>query len=399
MTSTGNYDNLIQEFDLNQFLTQNKHLDAEVYLLRHKGNTNQLIWLLAEQLKTYPKAVHKLPDFVKHHCWFTSKSYEQASSESSALFKIKRFTGNKMLDLSGGLGVDDWAFSKTFNEVISLDPDEFLNQLVRHNYKLLGTQNIQRIDTTAEDYLSKTNDLSFDLVYLDADRRPDAKRSWLLHLVQPNYLELAPVLTKMTKQILLKVSPMVDITYLKETIQGIKEIWVLGDTKEVKEVLVLIEPNYTGSVQTEAIIMQDQGDLSFVGNEEKIPQTSNQVTGEYFFEPHPCIIKAGQSKAYANSLGLNQIAAESAFYLGNINPESFMGRAFKVIYAFEFTKSATKDYLKQTQLTQANITRRNFILSVDEIKRLFKIKDGGDNYLFFTTDALGKKMCIHAVKC
>lgn len=399
MNSTGNFDNLVQDFDLNQFLTQNKHLDAESYLLRHKGNTNQLNWLLAEQLKIYPKASHKLPEFVKHHCWFTSKSYEQSSSESSAIFKSKRFSGQTLLDLSGGLGVDDWAFSRTFKQVISLDPNAELNQLVRINNQNLGIKNIQRIDTKAEDYMPEAQKHLFDLVYLDADRRPDEKRAWFLEQVQPNYLELASPLHKICKQILLKVSPMVDLTYLKESIQHLKEIWVLGDSKEVKEVLVLIEPNYEGSVRTEAIELKTNGEFdSFLYEPKQEEQSTNPIQANYFFEPHPVIIKAGLSKIYATSIGLNQIAPESAFYLGANLPSSFMGRAFRILAKEDFSKATLKEYLKRHKLKQANVTRRNFILSTDDIRKQFKLKDGGEEYLFFTEDAAGKRIFVHAQK-
>jgi len=364
---------LVQDFDLNQFLTQNKHLDAESYLLRHKGNTNQLNWLLAEQLKIYPKASYKLPEFVKHHCWFTSKSYEQSSSESSAIFKCKRFSGQTLLDLSGGLGVI--------------------------NNQKLGIKNILRIDTKAEDNMPEAEKHLFDLVYLDADRRPDEKRAWFLEQVQPNYLELASPLNKISKEILLKVSPMVDLTYLKESIQHLKEIWVLGDSKEVKEVLVLIEPNYEGSVRTEAIELKTNGEFdSFLYEPKQEEPSTNPVQANYFFEPHPVIIKAGLSKIYARSIGLNQIAPESAFYLGANLPNSFLGRAFRILAKEDFSKATLKEYLKRNKLTQANVTRRNFILSTDDIRKQFKLKDGGEEYLFFTEDATGKRIFIHAQK-
>lgn len=399
MNSTGNFDNLVQDFDLNQFLTQNKHLDAESYLLRHKGNTNQLNWLLAEQLKIYPKASHKLPQFVKHHCWFTSKSYEQSSSESSAIFKSTRFKGGKLLDLSGGLGVDDWAFSKTFELIISLDPNTELNQMVRWNNHLLGVQHIERLDKTAEEFMAEVQDHFFDLVYLDADRRPEEKRSWFLDQVQPNYLELAAPLHKIGKQILLKVSPMVDLSYLKESIQHLKEIWVLGDAKEVKEVLALVEPGYQGLVQTEAIIWNNPNNyLSYTPALKTADDRHSQEELVYFFEPHPAVIKAGLSKIYATSIGLNQIAPESAFYLGATLPSSFMGRAFRILAKEDFSKATLKEYIKRHKIIQANVTRRNFILSTDEIRKQFKLKEGGADYLFFTEDAAGKRIFIHAQK-
>ena len=87
MNLTPNLSELLSNFDLGLFLTQNKHLKAEKFLLDSKDNTKELNTLLAQQLLVYPKADNKLPTFTKHNCWFTSKSFEQASSEETAFFK------------------------------------------------------------------------------------------------------------------------------------------------------------------------------------------------------------------------------------------------------------------------------------------------------------------------
>jgi hypothetical protein len=396
---TSNIGELVQSYDLCVFLTQNKQIDASSYLLGNKGNTNELNWLLAEQLKVYPKALHKLPHFVKHHCWFTSKSYEQASGEASAIFKSSLFMGTNMLDLSGGLGVDDWAFSPKFDNIISLDPNITLNILVRENFKKLGINNILRLDQTAEAYLLAPLAPQFDLIYLDADRRPNESRNFFLDQGTPNFLAIQNTCLKLGKKVLLKLSPMVDISYLKKVLLGIEKILVIGNKLEVKELLVVLSRNYVGETIEEAVILKEAGpNLFFSPDSAALPATKTSSKALYFFEPHPSIIKAGLVSSYANHCGLNLLAPQSAFYTGEIIPANFMGRAFELVQAFEFTKSNLQQYLKNNGLVQANITKRNFKQSTDEIRKAFKIKEGGKDYLFFSTLSNDVRMVYHCQK-
>ncbi len=399
MNTTSSIRQLLQTFDLEGFLTQNKQMDANIFLLAHKSNKNDLNWLLAEQIKLYPKAINKLPHFVKNHCWFTSKSYEQASGEASAQFKASLLKGRNLLDLSGGLGVDDWAFSQNFDNVISLDPDISLNDIVRENFHRLQRKNIERISISAEEYLLNTQE-KFDLIYLDADRRPAQGKSYFLSNDAPNFLEIQDTCFSLTSKILLKLSPMADLHYLQETLSHIEKIIVVGDKKEVKEVLVLLNSSNESKPIIESVLLLEGEENRHFSSKNDIKLGISQVDSEagFFFEPHVVIIKAQLSLNYANACGLNQLAINSSFYIGKHLPANFMGRSFEIIKAFEFSKSVFIQYLKSAQLDQANITKRNFVLSVEEIRKAYKIKEGGKDYLFFSTLSDGTRMVYHCIK-
>ncbi|MDP1727605.1 MAG: hypothetical protein Q8M15_12545 [Bacteroidota bacterium] len=398
MNQTNKISSLLSNFNLVDFIAKNKHTTASEYILGYKGNQNKLNWYLAEQLIIYPKAKHKIPAFVQKYCWFTQKSYEQASSQLSAIYKSKLISGKTCLDLSGGLGVDDWAFSQTFDKVISLDPDLELNEMVRFNFEKLEIKNCERLDSTAEKYLENCKDM-FDLIYLDADRRITGKRSFQLSDGAPNYEELAPKINALGRNILLKLSPLADIHYLIKNLSPIKTIIVISVQQEVKEILVLLEPGNLTYVNIKAVDIDEKKDLqSFSGTPSQIIETPIVELPGFFFEPAPSVIKAGLSIAYANHLHLNQLAQNTAFYIG-LNPiKKFMGRQFTIVNSFEFSKSKFNNYLKTQQIQQANITRRNFNLSVEELRKSFKIKEGGDDYLFFGTLQNGTKMVYHCRK-
>ncbi|MCF8427644.1 MAG: hypothetical protein K9H61_08340 [Bacteroidia bacterium] len=399
MNTTSSFINLLLEIDLGDFLTQNKHQDATQFLLGHKDTKNELNRLLADQLKIYPKAKNKLPTFTENHCWFTSKSYEQASSESSALYKSGLIGGEILLDLSGGLGVDDWAFSKTFNQIITLDPNKELNELVRLNFKKLGLNQINRLDTTAEDYLKSQNIPKFDWIFLDADRRPNEKNQFLLEDGTPNILELKERCFELSDNILLKLSPMIDLVYLQNTLPEITKIWILGDKSEVKEILVVMKRNSLKTqIELEAVVLLDPIQSFATGSKANETNRLDLLQENYFYEPHNCIIKAGLTEEYSKYLGLKQIGKNSSFYTSSILLENFIGRSFQILEQFEFSKSKLKTYLSKKALVQANITKRNFPLSVDEIRKSYKIKEGGKDFLFFTTLQNGQKWVYHCRK-
>lgn len=397
MNITPNLSELLSNFDLGLFLTQNKHLKAEKFLLDSKDNTKELNTLLAQQLLVYPKADNKLPTFTKHNCWFTSKSFEQASSEETAFFKASLFSGGQMLDLSGGLGVDDWAFSNQFKNVISLDPDSFLNELVRENFKKLGVKNIIRIDSIAENYLEKTVEV-YDLIYLDADRRTEKGKAFFLDQGKPNYLAIKNLCAKVSSKVLLKLSPMIDLTYLKNTLPNLTKIWVLGDKSEVKEILAYIDFSKPTELETEVVIINNLG-KSIHFKDKSIEPISPKISNlNYFFEPHSCLIKGNLYKEYAATFSLQLLSAQSLYFTSKHLPNNFMGRAFETIQIIDFSKAKVKDYIEKYGIKNANISKKNFPIEVDEIKKIFKLKDGGEEYLFFSTNEKGLKVMFHCKK-
>jgi protein-L-isoaspartate O-methyltransferase len=156
---------LLEEFDLDSFFTQYRNVSANDFILKNKAKFLIDNYLLAEQLKLNNKLAYKIPTFHAANCWLTSKSFEQASGEKSALYKASLFSGKKLLDVCGGLGVDDWAFSSRFDSVVSIDIDSYLNVLVNHNFKCLNLDNVQRITADAYLFLQNTQE-KYDLVYI-----------------------------------------------------------------------------------------------------------------------------------------------------------------------------------------------------------------------------------------
>lgn len=391
------------EFDYkNLVINQLAKADLDKFILKiktkHLSEVNYN--LLFETLSNYRKACHKVPTLALNYCWLPAKSYEQASSELTAFYKSGIVKGAKVLDLCGGLGIDDMAFAHTFTEVVSLDINKELNQIANYNFKKIGLANIERSSLSAEDYLA-ANKTHFDLVYADADRRPgsDAKK-FIIEDCTPDIMVLLPLIKQHSNKLLLKLSPLVDLSYIRSKFSHIENIYVVAVQNEVKEVLVLISFGESVAASTIAVNIIDKQTIeSFEYKDDLTLNTlhsGNHAT--YFFEPNLAIIKAGLSSVYANYCGLKMLAENSHFFVGDKIPEGFMGRSFRVIKSMPFAKSTFKEYLKEKQLSKVNISKRNFPTTVAEIYKQFKLKEGGNDYLFFTQNAQNEKLFYHCEK-
>jgi hypothetical protein len=305
-----------------------------------------------------------------------------------------------MLDLCGGLGIDDIYFAKEFKKVISLDADNELNEIVRYNFKKLGINNIERLNYFAEDFL-KTNQQAYDLVYIDADRRPEANvKNFKLSECTPNIIELLPIIKRITNKVLLKLSPLVDISYCEKTFENLIEIDVVSVKNEVKEILLLLD-FVTTKKDVEIIatnIENYQVIKRFSARETNMLSINNMNETNYFFEPNASIIKAQLSKNYAAYCKLKMLAENSNFYIGNKLIENFIGRSFEIIYQSVFSKSDLRQYLKINNIQKANISKRNFPINEGEIAKQFKLKEGGNEYLFFTQNSANEKLFFHCRK-
>lgn len=402
-------------FDISSFISETTEYDSVQFALKHAGKYAFDAAFLADQLAIYPKAKIKLPTFTNVYALFTPQSYEQSSSENLARFKASLLSGISILDLSGGLGIDDWAFSKHFQKVVSIDIDGELNKVVRSNMAKLGIFNMERLDADAYAFVDKNTD-RFDWVYMDADRRTSDKRTYALADTEPNIFAIQDNVFSFTSNILLKVSPMLDIHALIDELKTVAAIWVVSAKNEVKEVLVHLKrdsqpsmPDAGSGIADAGYREQDQGgivihavDVTDTGNTQfELPYESLQTEptyandGLWFYEPALALIKSNLASAYLKQHHIAQVGKHSIYGVGNTQVNNFFGRSFQLYESFEFNKGRLKTYLANNGITKANISKRNFPMEVDEIKKLTGLKDGGEHYLFFTTDEQGLKRVFH----
>lgn len=346
---------------------------------------------IVEQIAAKKKAQSKLPEWFStgNILWPSAISMEQSSSEATAKYKASLVSGNSMVDLTGGFGVDTYYLSKQFADATHVEMNAQLHERVSHNFKVLGA-NISAVLGSAEEYLSQMKPV--DLVYIDPARRDEnARKVVFLEDYSPNVIEMLPELKAKAKQILIKVSPMLDIKKAIADLGSVSEVHVVALKNEVKELLFLIGAGPSHNPSIKAVNLGENDAFIFNYELEEAAQPEFSEALNFLYEPNAAILKAGAFKSIATDFGLQKLHVNSHLYTSRTLVEDFPGRSFKVLDELSMNK---KKLSKQLQSDQANITVRNYPMSVKEIRNKTGLKDGGDQFIFATTDMSGKKLLL-----
>ncbi len=357
--------------------------DPSKLILKGSSFLDITIQEIVEQIEAKKKCEKKLPTwFHAKNIYYPNKiNIEQTSSEITAKYKASLISGNSIIDITGGFGVDCFAFAEKFKEVTHCEINTELSAIAEHNFKILGIENIKTIAKSGMDYLYSA-DKTFDWVYTDPSRRNDEKgKVFLLEDCLPNIPQNLNVLFKFTDNILLKTSPVLDISSAVLELEYVKEIHIIAIQNEVKEVLYLLEKNYTGRLQFKTINLTKEKDQIFNFNliDE---EASYSFPLKYLYEPNATILKSGGFIEVSILLKINKLHKHSHLYTST-ELIDFPGRKFQILHNINYDK---RKLHKLIPGKKANITTRNFPETVAQIRKKTGLKEGGDMYLFFTTD-------------
>ncbi|WP_299336758.1 class I SAM-dependent methyltransferase [uncultured Psychroserpens sp.] len=377
----------------------NKNLDSEVSKLLLKGTDFEQVSTkeLIEQIEAKLKSKKKLPTwFGTENIYYPNKlNIEQTSSELAALHKSQLLSGNSIIDITGGFGVDCYYFSKQFKNVTHCEINETLSSIVKHNYKYLGVTNIHTITEDGLKYLS-SHDHTYDWIYIDPSRRHDSKgKVFFLKDCLPDVPSHLEDLFRYSHNIAVKTSPLLDLTVGLNELKYVKEIHIVAIKNEVKELLWILENGFNNDVIVKTVnIMENKKNVfSFQLNTEAIAKVTYGSPQNYLYEPNAAILKSGGFNSVSESLKLSKLHQHSHLYTSE-NLIEFPGRSFEVKSVIDYNKKN----LKVLNISKANVTTRNFPETVQQLRKKYRIKDGGNTYLFFTTNNFNEKIVIVCYK-
>jgi len=383
--------------DVQDFI--NTHLKSDISKLILKGSPfpNVSIQELAIQIKAKQKCEKKLPTwFSGADIYFPNKlNIEQTSSEITAKYKADLVgSGGELIDITGGFGVDSYYFAQQFKHVTHCETNSDLSEMASHNFKALEALNITTVSKSGLTYL-ENSDATYDWIYIDPSRRDkNAHKVFFLNQCTPNVGEYLDLFFSKSKNILIKLSPLLDISKTLSDLKYVKEIHCVAVKNEMKELLFILERNYTNPPKMATINIIYNEFQKYDYQIDKISNIKYDFTSNFIYEPNVAILKSGGFKHLSESFKLSKLHQNThLFTAGKLI--DFPGRRFKVLAVYNFDKKLIKS---KFQKTKANITTRNFPLSVNEIRKKFKINDGGDDYLFFITNLENKLKVIHCHK-
>lgn len=383
---------------IQSFIRAHDKADVAALALKKPPDPGWLYTEILAQIKSRQKAARKMEKWlgVAGVILPHADIIEQASSYATATYKASLLAIKTFIDLTGGSGADSFALS---GQGVVIEKDPHNASLLVHNAPLLASGNIRVIEGAAEDILPTLPPA--DLILLDPQRRNTGKRGiFRLEDGMPNILELLPVLQQKTRFVLLKTSPLLDIRKTLDDLPQTTAVHIVEWESECKEVLYLIDFTVTNPVpHLTATALDDDGKplktLSFSLSEEDECAERLSLPQAYLFEPGPAFLKAGAFKLMAERYGLSKLARHTHLYTGSQPCPDFPGRSFEVVQTLQARKDALKDALPAGK---ANLTIRNFPMSVEDLKKKLGLKDGGPDTLFACTLENDEKVLIHARK-
>lgn len=385
-------DSFILSASEKEFIQQNITKNSAELLLKYSHQ--ERFKFLVQQIVSRQKIKHKLPAFYSNFDLIFPKTLnlEQSSSEITADYKSQIISGNKMVDLTAGFGIDVFAFSKKVNSIIHVEPEKYLSEIVTFNYNILGIDNVSFINKTAEDFL-ENNEQQFDFVYLDPSRRKADRKTYLLEDYSPNMVDLQHKIFEKTNHILLKTSPLLDIKLCLSKLKGVKEVHVVSVKNDCKEILYLMENAFVEEPKICCINLYEKRiqKFEFKFSKEQNLQIIPNDLDSYIYEPNHSVLNAGAFKILTKRFGLSKLAVNTHLYSSEVINENFPGNVYKVLKTY-----SQKDFIKNKEdFNQLNVKIRNSRMTPERLSKILKINNGVNLFAFFYRDKNDiEKVCL-----
>ena len=354
--------------------------------------------LSMEQCSSEPTAQYKLNLAME---WTTLNSELSTQNCRRQQFKTQNSkfkTSTRMTDLTGGFGVDFSFTSCAFAAATYVERNEQLCHIVEHNLPLLGLDNATVVCADAVEYLSTVEPQT--MLFLDPARRDEhGAKTVMLADCTPDVVQLLPQLLEKSRFTMLKLSPMLDWHKAVDDLQGtVREVHIVSVGGECKELLLVLSTVVESELKVYCADLSTASDTSslFVytpGSSAPVANSKLKIQNSKFVhEPNASIMKAGCFDELAAAYGVSPVSRNSHLFLSDEPVEGFPGRSFVVERVTTMNKGELRKAL--VGIEKANIATRNFPLTVAELRKRLKIKDGGDVYIFATTTAEGEHLLL-----
>ncbi|MCB0803441.1 MAG: RsmD family RNA methyltransferase [Flavobacteriales bacterium] len=377
----------VEEFIL---LNLNKS-SAELSLILSKKPDLPKDYIL-NQINGRKKAKSKFPSLFDYPNFeFPSpKSVSQASSEFAAIYKASLYQGQKLADLSGGMGIDAFFFSKQFKHIDYVEQEPKLFKISQNNFKVLAATNIQCHLNNAHEFLLNSRS-SFDCIFVDPDRRASKTKAFKIEDCEPNLKTLLPLIWEKSKKCVVKLSPMLDIKQALKELPYCKKVHVVSVKNDCKELLFELEFGNKQEALISCVNIENNHiqTFDFKFSDEENCRIEFHDVQKYILDPNSSILKAGAFKVISKESKIYKLAQNTHLYTSESIIPNFNGRQFKIIEEIKLKKGTYKEI---------NVISKNYPLNTAQIKSKFKIKDGGMDFLIAFSDLKNQKRIFRCEK-
>lgn len=389
---------LISE-EVQKFIRENEQNDLLKLLLSMKSVHNVPMSVVVDQIKSRKKAKTKLASWYHQEgiIFPPPLSLEQSSSEITGQYKASLFSGSRLIDLTGGMGIDTSFFSKVFEQIKYVERQELLVEVFKHNCQVLGIENIAYLNGDGVTYLRDIEYDYYDVIFLDPARRDqDNQKVFAIESCEPDVVQLLPLLTEKAKNILIKLSPMLDIKHSLNHLKSVKEIHVVAVENECKELLFFVERGFEGEAKIKTVNIEkgEKQKFDFILAEEQSAESNTGLLGKFLYEPNVALLKAGAFKLPTDRFEIRKLDNHTHLYTSDEYVADFPGKSYRINKSYQPQKKAVKGNLKDQKIS---VKTRNYPESAEAVRKKYGLKDGDEKYVFFC-QVSGHKMVIECLK-
>lgn len=349
---------------------------------------------LAAQIAAKKKSVRKLPSIYacKGIYYPPLLSIEQCSSEITALYKSGLATGDTLIDLTGGFGIDSLFFARKIAKVTHCEINEELSAIAAHNASMLQQNNMLFIASDGLAYLSIVEE-TFGTIYIDPARRSSAGKVFMLKDCTPGVVEYLDLLLFKSQRVIIKTAPLLDITAGLKELRNVKEIHIVSVRNECKELLWVLEKTIAAAPKIVSVTLNDAvKEFSFYKGEELAAAALLETTPSsgFLYEPDAALLKSGAFNLFGARYGLKKLHGQTQLYYANeVNPD-FPGRIFKI------NGIVSTGELKKSKQIKASVISRNYPDKAEQLVKKYRIKPDDQLFLIFTQSSKDGHLIIEA---
>ncbi len=327
---------------------------------------------------------------------------EQCTSDRLADFHTTLIPeGATVVDLTAGLGIDAMHFARRASAVTAVEQSAGLVEALRYNSAGLGVANITAVNDTCEHFLSEAVEQgrAFDVAFIDPARRGDAgQRLFALEDCSPDVVALLPTIEQAAKRLIIKASPMLDISAIISSLSVCPtRVIATGTPTECKELMVIVdfeaEPEAT---LINAVTIPGPATEPFTQEQERgcglPPVCSIPKEGGYVFEPFPAVMKTGEFRLLCRQYDLKMFQANTKVYYADEPRADFPGHIYYIEKVLPYASRVIKRFAGQ--YPRINVAARNFGISADALRAKLGVRDGGDLRLYAITDARNERILL-----
>ncbi|MCJ8154024.1 class I SAM-dependent methyltransferase [Chryseobacterium sp. SSA4.19] len=375
-------ENKILNEAVQEYINANLNTDLHALLLKKSPFPEVFMQEIVQQIKGKQVAKRKFPFLLKDGILFPPQlNLEQSSSEQTARYKSGILKGKKFIDLTSGFGIDAYYLSRNFDDVTLVEQNTELLEIVQHNWTFLDRK-AKFVNQKLEDFLQE-NEETFDVAYLDPARRDLLKNKvFLLEDLSPDILAIQEQLLSISNEVVIKLSPLIDLKYLVSVLPCIFRIEIIAVKNDVKEIVVFLSGNKSQEILCNCINLESgEPDFSYNFREEENAVSEYAEPRNFIYIPNHSVLKAGIFNLISEKFALKKLHPNTHMYTSHKKIENFPGRILnmEIIEAKQIKKKS-----------QYNIISKNHPLRPEQIKKKYSLKDGGEHYLIFTQSVKGK---------